>query len=646
VRGPRVRKRIVKPSRLHPYVSLVALACLLLVIGLGIAGALWRSGHSPWARSASLARQAGSWPQSPWLNTRPGVKYVGDVVCARCHADIAETYGRHSMGRSLAPIASAPTVGFDRPTGTKTFTAGSSVFTIERRDGREIHRETVRDGNQLLAQVEGEVAYAVGSGARSISYLVEHDGRLFMSPVTWYTQKQRWDLSPGYEKGSIHFDRPVDPDCLYCHSNRVQPVALTVNRYEDPVFLGYAIGCERCHGPGELHAHRQEVSGGRDLTIVNPRHLDPVLRGNVCEQCHLVGDKRVDRLGRDAFDYRPGLPMTEFFVDHGFTTDEGQKLTGQVEQMKASRCFRASQGRLGCISCHDPHELPDPAEKVASFREKCLACHADHGCKLPEPVRLARNREDDCAGCHMPLSKTVDAIHIAVRDHRILREPDAESTASRRGRSLLPLVRLNGDVDSEHPNSIDRELAIAVTAEGTRLPSTPQMRTVGRLVLSALDRAIAEHPDDLVASRMKAQALAFTGRREEALRIADSLLKSTPSYELLLDDYTSYAIDLRDFKAALEPSRRAVALNPWSAAGRERLAYVSMQCQDWKAALHEAREALRLNPFLKFARMFLVQCLLHDKDMKAAGNEFAILVKLHADQRESLEQWFADQRRR
>jgi Flp pilus assembly protein TadD len=338
--------------------------------------------------------------------------------------------------------------------------------------------------------------------------------------------------------------------------------------------------------------------------------------------------------------------LTEFFVDHGLSTDEGQKLVGQVQQMKASRCFRASQGRLGCMSCHDPHEVPDPGEKVAHFREKCLACHADKGCKLPEPVRLAGNREDHCAGCHMPLSKAVDAVHIAVRDHRILREPDAGTTAPRRSGSLFPLVRLDGDVDPEHIKSPDRELAIAVTAEGTKLPNTPQMRKVGSLVLSALDKAVAEHPDDLVALRMKAQALSFTGRHAEALRIADSLLKITPSYELLLDDYTSYAIDLRDFQAALEPSRRAVALNPWSAACRERLAFVSLQCQDWNDALHEAREALRLNPFRKFARMFLVQCLLHDKDVKAAGNEFATLVKLHEDQRESLERWFAEQRHR
>ncbi len=630
----------------HPHASIVALACLLLVVGLGIGGFLWPTVHFSSKRPASLARQALSWPQSPWLNARPGVKYVGDAACTHCHPDIAETFRRHPMGRSLTPIASAPAVGSARPTGTTSFGVAPSVFTIERRDGREIHRETVLDGGHVLAQVEAEVAYAVGSGARSITYLVERDGRLFESPITWYTQKQRWDLSPGYEKISAHFDRPIDPDCLFCHSNRVEPVALSANRYEEPIFRGYAIGCERCHGPGELHARHQEASGGRDLTIVNPRHLDPVLRGNVCEQCHLVGDRRVNRLGRDAFDYRPGLPLTEFFVNYGYTTDEGQKLVGQVEQMKDSRCFRASQGRLGCVSCHDPHEIPDPEEKVAYFRERCLACHEDHGCKLPETIRLARDREDSCVGCHMPMSQTVDAVHIAVRDHRILREPNAWLTAARRSGSPFPLVRLNGDVDPKHLKSLDRELAIAVVAQWTRLPVTPQTRTIGPLLVSALDKVVTDNPEDLEASRMKAQVLSFTGRYGKALQLADSLLKLNPSYELLLDDYTSYAIDLKRYQAALEPARRAVALNPWSAACRERLAFLSMQCQDWNGARHEARKALRINPFLRFARMFLVQCLLHDKDMKAADNEFATLIKLHADQRESLEEWLAEQRRR
>jgi hypothetical protein len=629
--------------------SIAAIASVLLVVGLGVA-VLQRPEvrRSLVARSAGFARRNASWPRSPWLNAHPDVKYVGDAECARCHADIAETFRRHPMGRSLTPIASAPAVGFTEPNGSANFGVEPSVFTVEREGGREIHRESFRDAGKVLVQVEAEVAYAVGSGARSISYLVERDGRLFESPITWYSQKQKWDLSPGFEKTSAHFERPIDPDCLFCHSNRVTPAPLTANRYEQPIFLGHAIGCERCHGPGELHARSQEVTAGPDFTIVNPRHLDPVLRGNVCEQCHLVGDRRVNRLGRDATDYRPGLPLTDFFADYSHATEEGQKLVGQVEQMKASRCYRSSEGRLGCISCHDAHELPDPDQKVAYFRERCLVCHARRGCQLDERVRLARSRENDCVACHLPVSKTVDAIHIAVHDHRILRKPHEQGGPvwPKPGDTRFPLVRLNGGRGPEEPKTPDRELAIAITSEGTRLPNTPQIRRVGPLVISALDKALVEHPDDLVALRMKAQALAFTGRKAQALRIADTLLESTPYYELLIDDYCSYAIDLKRFQAALEPAKRAVALNPYSASYRERLAFLSIQVGDWKSAQHQAAEALRLNPFLKFARMFMVRCLLHSKATTAAEKEFATLVKLHANERESLEEWFAEQKRR
>ena len=57
--------------------------------------------------------------------------------------------------------------------------------------------------------------------------------------------------------------------------NRVENVAGTVNRYEPPIFRGYAIGCERCHGPGELHVRRPTMVDGRDVTIVNPVPSSP-----------------------------------------------------------------------------------------------------------------------------------------------------------------------------------------------------------------------------------------------------------------------------------------------------------------------------------------------------------------------------------
>ena len=205
---------------------------------------------SPDAQPNQRGRAAAA-PHSPWKNTQPDVKYVGDAACARCHAEIADTFRRHPMGRS-GPNRGCPRC--DRPDSTTTFEAGSTRYTVERRGGHVVHRETRLDNDgHVVAKVEGEVKYALGSGMRGISYLIEHDGRLFQSPISWYRQKNRWDLSPGYEQGNLHFDRPIEPDCLFCHTNRVEPIAHTLNRYEPPIFRGHAIGCERCHGPGELH---------------------------------------------------------------------------------------------------------------------------------------------------------------------------------------------------------------------------------------------------------------------------------------------------------------------------------------------------------------------------------------------------------
>ena len=72
-------------------------------------------------------------------------------------------------------------------------------------------------------------------------------------------------------------------------------------------------------------------------------------------------------------------------------------------------------------------------------------------------------------------------------------------------------------------------------------------------------------------------------------------MRLAPTDEKTLDQYLSYAIDEGDIGAARESARRFVALNPWSSAGRERMAYISIQRQD-SNALVQSREALRLDP--------------------------------------------------
>jgi len=70
-----------------------------------------------------------------------------------------------------------------------------------------------------------------------------------------------------------------------------------------------------------------------------------------------------------------------------------------------SRCYTASNGRLTCIHCHDPHR-PTTDFNAAHYDAQCLACHQPQSCNRP----LADERErsaSGCVSCHM--QKAADA---------------------------------------------------------------------------------------------------------------------------------------------------------------------------------------------------------------------------------------------
>src|SRR5439155_20877064 len=114
--------------------------------------------------------------------------------------------------------------------------AGVSYRTAAR-DGK-LFQESLRGGEVLETHA---VHYAVGSGIHGRSYLIARGERLFMAPLSYYTSKAAWDLSPGFDSGAYRdFLRPVTDSCLFCHTGTARAAD--------------AISCERCHGPGEAHA--------------------------------------------------------------------------------------------------------------------------------------------------------------------------------------------------------------------------------------------------------------------------------------------------------------------------------------------------------------------------------------------------------
>jgi Flp pilus assembly protein TadD len=576
---------------------------------------------------------------SPYANTRSGVRYVGDSACASCHGKIVETYRRHPMGRSLSPIAEAAKTGGDEAAGRPLFEAQGLEYSIARREGRVFHQETRRDASgRIIARNEAEVQFVVGSGRQAFAYLIEHGGFLFQSPLTWYEQKQRWDLAPGYEKTNLHFHRTAVPLCLYCHANQVEPVPGTVNRYRPPIFRGHTIGCERCHGPGELHIARPGLVDGRDMTIVNPANLEPALRDAVCEQCHLNGHRRVLRVDRRDEDYRPGLPFSQIWsVLEPPTGSAGNRVIGQVEQMHQSRCFRASAGRLWCGSCHDPHRLPTPEEKVPYYRDRCLECHADRGCSLPAETSQKRSRDDDCVVCHMPRSRNTDVIHSATVDHRVLRHgtaerqsPEASSDANISPRSL---VNFHRDVMSpEERAEGQRDTGVAVCRDGPEGAS---------MALPLLEAALAKRPDDTAAWEAKGFALGQVGQGLEALAAFRTALTQEPDRESALAGAAYLAARGERVQDAIGYWQRAIKISPWRADYHAELAPLYFKIRDWRAAAETCREALSLDPTNLNVRKLLVRSELHLDNVEAARGELQILIGFNPPDRDELQQWFS-----
>jgi Flp pilus assembly protein TadD len=627
------------------------LVCCFALVG-GLAAWTWqahRSAPTPISEpDANLLPDPRLAPDVPARNVRPEVAYVGDAACASCHANLDRSFHQHPMGRSVAAVSEAtPLERFDAE-ARNPFEVSPFRYQIERRNGHWFQKETVPASSGRITQ-EAEVHFAVGAGDQGRSYLINRDGFLFQAPASWFPRKQRWDLSPGYEDWNWHFGRPALSDCLFCHANYVQPLEGTVNRYKQPLFpRGAAIGCERCHGPGELHVARQErgeTYAGPDDTIVNPARLEPARREEVCQQCHLQGSFRVLRRGRQPFDYRPGLPLHQFlavFVKPASIADP--KFVGHVEQMHQSRCYQGSGGRLGCTSCHDPHRQPTPQEKVAHYRTACLKCHQEADCKETLAVRRRKAPGDDCAACHVPTLQT-EVKHAAITDHRIPRRAEqAPRQVGRLGPSELPLVPFHRDQFPPGDPEVGRDQGVALMDRADRLPPGPR-QALSRWALPVLEAALARDASDVSAREAEAQALWGLGRQEEAAATLNRALTQAPNREPTLHLAAALALERRRPDDAIAYWQRAAAVNPWRSDCWYGIAAAHVQRRDWSQAVEAARQALRLEPTHVEARKILVRGLAERGDKEQARRELDLLLTLQPLDAEALRRWADEQLR-
>jgi tetratricopeptide (TPR) repeat protein len=632
-------------------VGVFLLSCCLLIVAI-----IWII--VPRDQRAALDEQKTPTASLAASSTSPlSAKYVGDDTCARCHPSVTRKYRQHPMAHSCTPISKvASQEGFEKG---NPFQAGGFLFSIEPR-GEKVFHKTVRldSSQQPLGQSEVEVQFALGAGTRGRSYLINRDGLVFQSPISWYSERQVWDLSPHLGAAVDQLYRPVQPLCLFCHADHVDPIERSGNRYREPIFQSYGIGCERCHGPGELHAQRHKTRSpvpAEDEGIVNPGRLEPALREAVCQQCHLQGLARILRPARQVFDYRPGMPLPTFwsvFVKPP-SLDNHKRFSSEVEQMYSSRCYNASQGKLGCISCHDPHEVPAPQEKEVYFRNRCLACHHESACALTQTVRRQRSPSDSCIDCHMKRTSS-NLPHMASADHRILRNEEKLESAPHPSPTSQWLAEL--ERSPEHAlvlfhqkatdrDEVSRDFGVALMDLASLKMPTSVRRRLAEHALPLLTSSIKSRPDDAPARQGQGYALWLLDRSLEALTAMEAALDRAPEHEETLGYAAAIAAQMGRTETAIEYWQRSLRVNPWSARSHYELAKLLVQAGQWPNALIEAGEARALDPFHLENRLLLIECQLARGNRQGAQAEFEEVLRFNPADVDVLKRWFAERTR-
>ncbi|MDQ3046594.1 MAG: tetratricopeptide repeat protein [Bacteroidota bacterium] len=403
---------------------------------------------------------------STYLNHSDTARYVGMDQCRLCHQEIYSSYLETGMGKSFDHAG--------KEKSSAKITPHTAIYDKYRDfyyqpfwegDNLKIREFRLKGKDTTYTRVE-KVDYIVGSGQHTNSHIYSTNGYLHQMPMTYYTQKQKWDLPPGYEGGfNTRFSRKIGLECMSCHNSLPGFVQGSENKFNS---LPGGISCERCHGPGSIHVSQRstgtkiDTSKYIDYSIVNPGKLPIDLQFDVCQRCHLQGNT-VLKDGKSFFDFKPGMRLSDYmttFLPRYEGADDEFIMASHADRLKQSECFiksyspETTQGSLRpykksltCVTCHNPHVSVKSTGKEV-FNNACKNCHSsptkNQGCSEKPQVR--EKVQDNCVSCHMPNSGSIDIPHVSVHDHYI-RKPLKKSEVDKLKKfiGLYPVNEKNPD---------------------------------------------------------------------------------------------------------------------------------------------------------------------------------------------------------
>ncbi len=539
-------------------------------------------------------------------NLHDTVDYVGMKQCKTCHSNVYESFKKTGMGQSFGKakpgISDADFKGHPKVYDSfkdlyyTPFWRDSTLFIKEYR---------LENGDTVHKRVQ-EIDYVIGSGHHTNSHIYSANGYLYQAPLTFYTQKGKWDLPPGFGKGNnTRFTRKIGAECMTCHNMYPEFEELSVNKYHK---VPNGIACERCHGPGELHvkAKKQgeiiDTAKQADRTIVNPSKLPTNLKNDVCQRCHLQGNA-VLKEGKSFFDFKPGMELSSVMTVFRpqFKEKGAFIMASHSERLQQSECYKATRENksfeaLNCITCHNPHKSVKVTEDQY-FNNTCQECHNKKSkkqekvveCKAPQQRRA--KVDNNCVKCHMPKSGSADIPHVSINDHKIrVRDSQAGKKLAQPSMQELTVKKLKS---YNNPSPGKKTKARAYLYYFEKFRNKPRFLDSAKYYL-----------DRLAPSENQAEWIQYFFLRqdyEELIRFVNRLdsiriKEAKPHYQI-----GQAYFDQKQWNKALEYFEAAVNKKPYNLDYRNKLASVYIRRRQLSKAQDQLDFIMKENPQLAFA---------------------------------------------